>query len=276
MTGHRNDGRPGGPPRSGFRPGFRPGGRPGGSGPRPESGAPEGTAVLYGWHPVVQALGNAERGLHRLLATENAAARLTEEFGDALRITPELVRPSEIGRLLGPDAVHQGLYLEAEPLPAPGLDDLPADALLLALDQITDPHNVGAIVRTAAAFGVAGIVTTVRHAPGATGVLAKSASGGLEHVPFVTVRNLAEALIALGERGYTRIGLDSDAPASLDTLTIARPLVIVLGAEGKGLRERTRTCCDILARIPFSGAIRSLNVSNAAAITLYALGRPPA
>jgi 23S rRNA (guanosine2251-2'-O)-methyltransferase len=232
--------------------------------------------VLYGWHPVVQALGNAARGLHRLLATENAAARLEAEFGGTLRITPELVRPSEIGRLLGPDAVHQGLYLEAEALPAPGLDDLPADALLLALDQITDPHNVGAIVRTAAAFGVAGIVTTARHAPGATGVLAKSASGGLEHVPFVTVRNLAEALIALGERGFTRVGLDSDAPESLDALTVARPLVIVLGAEGKGLRERTRSCCDVLARIPFSGAIRSLNVSNAAAITLYALGRIPA
>jgi 23S rRNA (guanosine2251-2'-O)-methyltransferase len=240
------------------------------------AGRPSGepaAAVLYGWHPVVQALGNTARGLHRLLATENAAARLQTAFGASLRIAPELVRPSEIGRLLGPDAVHQGLYLEAEPLPAPGLDDLPTDALLLALDQITDPHNVGAIVRTAAAFGVAGIVTTARHAPGATGVLAKSASGGLEHVPFVTVRNLAEALIDLGERGFTRVGLDSDAPASLDDLTIARPLVIVLGAEGKGLRERTRGCCDVLARIPFSGAIRSLNVSNATAITLYALGR---
>ena len=231
--------------------------------------------MLYGWHPVVQALGNAGRRLHRLLATENAAARLAEEFGAGLRIAPELVRPSEIGRLLGPDAVHQGLYLEAEPLAAPDLDDLPGDAVLLALDQITDPHNVGAIVRTAAAFGVAGIVTTLRHAPGATGVLAKSASGGLEHVPFVSVRNLAETLIELGARGYTRIGLDSDAARSLDGLTPPRPLVIVLGAEGKGLRERTRGCCDVLARIPFSGAIRSLNVSNAAAIALYALGRPP-
>ncbi|MEE7489052.1 RNA methyltransferase [Methylobacterium oryzae] len=275
MTDRRNDGRPPGGrpaqnrPHGPRRPAPRHGGRP-----REEGG--DGPTVLYGWHPVVQALGNAQRGLHRLLATENAAARLEAEFGGAVRITPELVRPSDIGRLLGPDAVHQGLYLEAEPLPAPGLDDLPADALLLALDQITDPHNVGAIVRTAAAFGVAGIVTTARHAPGATGVLAKSASGGLEHVPFVTVRNLAEALIALGERGFTRVGLDSDAPESLDALTVARPLVIVLGAEGKGLRERTRGCCDVLARIPFSGAIRSLNVSNAAAITLYALGRTEA
>ncbi|MGH1590030.1 TrmH family RNA methyltransferase [Methylobacterium phyllosphaerae] len=278
MTDRRDDDRP---PAGRFskhrppgarRPGPRSGHRPDAA-RHPREGGGDGPTVLYGWHPVVQALGNAARGLHRLLATENAVARLEAEFGGAVRITPELVRPSDIGRLLGPDAVHQGLYLEAEPLPAPGLDDLPADALLLALDQITDPHNVGAIVRTAAAFGVAGIVTTARHAPGATGVLAKSASGGLEHVPFVTVRDLAEALIALGERGFTRVGLDSDAPESLDALTVARPLVIVLGAEGKGLRERTRGCCDVLARIPFSGAIRSLNVSNAAAITLYALGR---
>lgn len=226
--------------------------------------------MLYGWHPVSQALANAGRRFHRLLATENALVRLKETL-DALPIEPEIVRPSDIDKLLGPDAVHQGLYAEAEPLAAPTLDAMPDDALLLALDQLTDPHNVGAIVRTAAAFGVTGIVTTARHAPGATGVLAKSASGGLEHVPFVTVRNLAEALIELGERGFTRIGLDSEAAVDLDTVTPSRPAVIVLGAEGRGLRERTRTCCDVLARIPFTGEIRSLNVSNAAAITLYAL-----
>ncbi|GJE44223.1 Putative TrmH family tRNA/rRNA methyltransferase [Methylobacterium soli] len=229
--------------------------------------------VLYGWHPVAQALANAERRLHRLLATENAVARLTEELGP-LRIEPELVRPSAINALLGPDAVHQGLYLEADPLPAPDLDDLPAEALLLALDQITDPHNVGAIVRTAAAFGVAGILTTARHSPSATGVMAKSASGGLEHVPLIVVRNLAEALIELGARGFTRIGLDSEAETALDTVGPRRPAVIVLGAEGKGLRQRTRECCDVLARIAFTGEIRSLNVSNAAAITLYALRQP--
>ena len=253
----------------------RPQGQGGGGRPPGPPGRPPGddTVVLYGFHPVVEALANERRGLRRLLASENGALRLTEAFGEGLRIVPEIVRPPEIGRLLGPDAVHQGLYLEVDPLPAPALDAMPEDALLLALDQITDPHNVGAIVRTAAAFGVTGILTTVRHAPGATGVLAKSASGGLEHVPFITVRNLAEALITLGERGFTRIGLDSDAEVELDTLTPARPLVIVLGAEGKGLRERTRGCCDVLAKIPFTGAIRSLNVSNAAAITLYALGR---
>ncbi len=254
-----------------FRP--RHHGRPAHPGDPPPRPAGDDAVVLYGWHPVCEALANEKRGLRRLLASENAILRLQETFGDALRIAPELVRPAEIGRLLGADAVHQGLYLEADPLPAPALDAMPEDALLLALDQITDPHNVGAIVRTAAAFGVTGIVTTVRHAPGATGVLAKSASGGLEHVPFITVRNLAEALITLGERGLPGSGSIPMRRWSSGPWTRRAPLVIVLGAEGKGLRERTRSCCDTLARIPFSGAIRSLNVSNAAAITLYALGR---
>lgn len=249
--------------------------RPRPSGPR-EAGpaAREGLdhVVLYGWHPVSQALANAGRGLHRLLATENAATRLKDEFGN-LRIVPEIVRPGAISALVGPDAVHQGLYLEAEPLAAPGLDTVPETALLLALDQITDPHNVGAIVRTAAAFGVTGIVTTARHAPNATGVLAKSASGGLEHVPLIVVRNLAEALIALGERGFTRVGLDSEAETPLDAVAATGGTVLVLGAEGKGLRQRTREICDVLARIDFPGAIRSVNVSNAAAISLYALTR---
>ncbi|KQP94386.1 RNA methyltransferase [Methylobacterium sp. Leaf113] len=226
--------------------------------------------MLYGWHPVAQALANEGRKLHRLLATENAMTRLAEEIGP-LRIDPEMVRPSAINALLGPDAVHQGLYLEADPLPGPDLDELGDDVLLLALDQITDPHNVGAIVRTAAAFGVAGIITTARHSPNATGVLAKSASGGLEHVPLIVVRNLSDALVDLGKRGFTRIGLDSDAETALDSIGPKRPAVIVLGAEGKGLRQRTRDNCDVLARIPFSGEIRSINVSNAAAITLYAL-----
>ncbi|KMO38217.1 23S rRNA (guanosine(2251)-2'-O)-methyltransferase RlmB [Methylobacterium aquaticum] len=245
----------------------------GGAGRRPGAEAQDdrdGLTILYGWHPVSEALRNPKRALIKLLATENAALRLAEEIGE-LRITPEIVKPGAITGLLGPDAVHQGLYLEAEPLAGPAFDALPDDAVLLALDQITDPHNVGAIVRTAAAFGVTAIVTTARHSPTVTGVLAKSASGGLEHVPFVVVRNLAEALIELGERGFTRVGLDSEAPETLDAVGPRAPLVVVLGAEGKGLRQRTRECCDVMARIPFRGAIQSLNVSNAAAITLYAL-----
>jgi 23S rRNA (guanosine2251-2'-O)-methyltransferase len=228
--------------------------------------------VLYGWHPVVEALRNRKRALHRLLATENSARRLREELGD-LAVEPEIVRPDEINRLVEPDAVHQGLYLEADPLPSPTLDSLSGQRPVLALDQITDPHNVGAIVRSAAAFGVEAIVTTVRHSPAATGVLAKAASGGLEHVPFLVVRNLAEALIALGERGFQRIGLDSSGEARLDAMRVRSPVVLVLGSEGKGLRQRTRECCDAVVRLDMPGAVKSLNVSNAAAIALYAVTR---
>ncbi|MDQ4136389.1 MAG: RNA methyltransferase [Pseudomonadota bacterium] len=232
----------------------------------------EEVVVLYGWHPVVEALRNERRPVRRLLATENSARRLEEAVPD-LRIRPELVRPGDISRLVEPDAVHQGLYLEADPLPSPTLDTLSPSALVLALDQITDPHNVGAIVRTAAAFQVDALLTTARHSPSATGVLAKSASGGLEHVPFVIVRNLAEALIALGERGFQRVGLDSEGDTPLDAVAVRRPLVLALGAEGKGLRQRTRECCDVVGRLDMPGSIKSLNVSNATAIALYALTR---
>ena len=143
--------------------------------------------------------------------------------------------------------------------------------VVLALDQITDPHNVGAIVRTAAAFDVEAIITTARHSPAATGVLAKSASGGLEHVPFMIVRNLSDTLTALGERGYQRIGLDSSGESNLDEIDIRLPVVLVLGSEGKGLRQRTRECCDSIGRLDMPGAIKSLNVSNAAAISLFAV-----
>lgn len=254
------------PHRSGSR---RPAGKPGPS-RRPQARAALDVVVLYGWHPVVEALRNPRRRAQRLLATENAVRRLSEEFG-TLPVTPELVRPSEIDRLLGPDAVHQGLYLEADPLPSPSPDTLPDDAVVLVLDQITDPHNVGAIVRTAAAFGVTAIVTTNRHSPAATGVLAKSASGGLEHVPFMMVRNLGDTLVELGEHGFLRVGLDSEGAEPLESITPRRPLALVLGAEGKGLRQRTRECCDVIARLETPGVIKSLNVSNAAAVTLYSL-----
>lgn len=276
--GNRNErparGRPGGQKFSPRRP-FRSGPPRGqGSGRAREAAERRGddVTVLYGWHPTVEALRNPKRRLRRLLATENSARRLAEEVGD-LRIAPEIVRPGDINRLLEPDAVHQGLYLEADPLPSPDLEDLPSEALVLVLDQITDPHNVGAIVRTAAAFGVDTIITTARHSPAATGVLAKSASGGLEHVPFTIVRNLGDALVTLGKQGFLRIGLDSEGTESLDGVQPRRPMALVLGAEGKGLRQRTRECCDVVARLEMAGAIKSLNVSNAAAITLFAVTR---
>ena len=258
--------RPGGPNRRTWGP--RRGGQTGRQGSRPEG--QDGRTVLYGWHPVAEALRNPERRHLRLLATENAARRLADEIGD-LPLAPEIVRADEISRLLEPDAVHQGFYLESEALDGPDLDTLSDGALVLALDQITDPHNVGAIVRTAAAFGVEAIVTTARHSPAATGVLAKAASGGLEHVPFLVVRNLADALITLGERGFRRVGLDSEGDVALAGLPVSRPTILVLGAEGKGLRQRTKDCCDVVARLDMPGAIKSLNVSNAAAIALYAL-----
>ncbi len=258
-------------------PNRRPGGAPGRRGAPQARGSArrrddEDVTVLYGWHPVAEALRNEHRTFRRLLATENSARRLAEEVGE-LRISPEIVRPDEINRLVEPDAVHQGLYLEADPLPSPTLETLRGERVVLAFDQITDPHNVGAIVRTAAAFGVEAIITTARHSPAATGVLAKSASGGLEHVPFLVVRNLADALITLGDRGFQRIGLDSDGDVPLDAIEVQRPVVLVLGSEGKGLRQRTRECCDIMGRLDMPGAIKSLNVSNAAAICLYAVTR---
>jgi 23S rRNA (guanosine2251-2'-O)-methyltransferase len=220
-------------PQKPYKPNFRPpAGAKGRRDHRPRRQAPGGDrSVIYGWHPVVEALRNRHRDFHRLLATENSARRLTEEVGP-LPIDPEIVRPSEISKLVEPDAVHQGLYLEADPLPSPTLDTLSGERIVLALDQITDPHNVGAIVRSAAAFDVEAIVTTARHSPAATGVLAKAASGGLEHVPFLIVGNLAEALIALGKRGFQRIGLDSTGAVPLDGMELRRPTVLVMGSEG--------------------------------------------
>ena len=229
---------------------------------------PDAPVILYGWHPVKAALENPARHIRRLLATENALRRLAEEQVP-LRVEPELVRPQTIAQRLSPDALHQGLLVEADPLPAPGLADIVPAGIVLVLDQITDPHNVGAIARSAAAFAVSAIVTTARHSPEATGVLAKSASGALEYVPLVTVTNLARALAALKERGYLVVGLDSSGAVDFAQAEIRSPLALVLGAEGKGLRHLTLATCDQVARLDVPGKIKSLNVSNAAALALY-------
>jgi 23S rRNA (guanosine2251-2'-O)-methyltransferase len=229
--------------------------------------AADGPAILYGWHTVAAALANPARRIRRLWTTENAARRLVED-GIALPARHELVRPDVIAARLGPDALHQGLLVEADPLASPDIEDV-ENGLVLALDQITDPHNVGAILRTAAAFGAGAVVTTARHSPEATGVLAKSASGALEYVPIVTVQNLARGLTALKERGFLLVGLDSTGESDLATANVRAPLALVLGAEGKGLRQLTRATCDVVARLNLPGAIKSLNVSNAAALALY-------
>src|SRR5882724_5382047 len=232
----------------------------------------DGAVILYGWHTVKAALENPARRIRRLYATANAARRLAED-GVTLAVEPELVRPDAIAHRLGPDAVHNGLLAEADPLPSPELEEIEPAGIVLVLDQITDPHNVGAILRTAAGFAVAAIVTTARHSPEATGVLAKSASGALEYVPIVTVQNLARALAALKERGFLVVGLDSTGDADLAAVPLAAPLALVLGAEGKGLRQLTRTTCDRVARLDLPGKIKSLNVSNAAALALYVASR---
>jgi 23S rRNA (guanosine2251-2'-O)-methyltransferase len=242
------------------------------AGPRPpwrgREGAADDTVILYGWHTVTAALANPTRRIRKLLLTENAARRLTEEAIDT-RVTPEIVRPGLIDQRLGPDAVHQGLLAEADPLASPDIDTLAEAGIVLVLDQITDPHNVGAIMRSAAAFAVKAIVTTARHSPEATGVLAKSASGALELVPLVTVQNLARALTEMNERGFMTVGLDSEGDENLGAVTLREPLALVLGAEGKGLRQLTRETCSTVARLDMPGEIKSLNVSNAAVLALY-------
>ncbi len=256
-AGKRADKRPGPRRDAGGRPPWR--GR---------EGAADDTVILYGWHTVTAALANPRRHIRKLLLTENAARRLADDKIET-RVEPEIVRPSLIDQRLGPDAVHQGLLAEADPLDSPDIDTLAEEGIVLVLDQITDPHNVGAIMRSAAAFAVKAIVTTARHSPEATGVLAKSASGALELVPLVTVQNLARALTEMNERGFMTVGLDSQGQENLGAVALRQPLALVLGAEGKGLRQLTRDTCAVVARLDMPGEIKSLNVSNAAVLALY-------
>jgi 23S rRNA (guanosine2251-2'-O)-methyltransferase len=244
-----------------------------GFGPRPKpvpGHREDGLLALYGLHTVVEALKNPERRVVRLVATDNGVVRLREAIPD-LAVEPVLSTAEDIAKQLTPDAVHQGVMLIVAPLPPAGIDRLAEGGVVLALDQVTDPHNVGAILRSAAAFGVATLITTSRNSPEVTGVLAKAASGALEHVAICEVQNLARTLNDLGDKGYLRVGLDSDGPVALGSVTLRRPLCLVLGAEGKGLRPITRAACDVIAHLPMQGAIRSLNVSNAAAVSLYAV-----
>jgi 23S rRNA (guanosine2251-2'-O)-methyltransferase len=255
-------------PRSGSKPFNRPGKSAGRPARRERDSGPDGPVILYGWHTVTMALQNPQRQIRKLTLTENAARRLADDNIET-RITPEIVRPQDIDRLLSPDAVHQGLLAEAEPLPSPDIETLAQEGMVLVLDQITDPHNVGAILRSAAAFAVKAIVTTARHSPEATGVLAKAASGALELVPMVTVTNLARALTTLNDIGFQTVGLDSEGSEDLSNVALRAPLALVLGAEGKGLRHLTRDTCSVVARLDMPGEIKSLNVSNAAVLSLY-------
>jgi 23S rRNA (guanosine2251-2'-O)-methyltransferase len=225
---------------------------------------------FWGRHAVAAALANDERQIHRIWVTREAAAQY--DIPTAIPVT--FADVADLGRLVPRDAPHQGIVAEVERLD----DILLADLLdraedgrpLLVLDQVTDPHNVGAILRSAAAFGAIGIVTQDRHSPPESGALAKAASGALERVPWARVVNLARALDEIGEAGFWRIGLTGEADTDLKDALGPPRVALVLGAEGPGLRHNSREHCDALARLPISDTVESLNVSNAAAVALYA------
>jgi 23S rRNA (guanosine2251-2'-O)-methyltransferase len=231
----------------------------------------KGAVRLWGRHAVEAALKNPEREHRKLWATREGLASLDGELPKDFPL--EFAQGADLGRLVARDAPHQGLVLECEPLPDAWLEDVlsgdPARPLIV-LDQVTDPHNVGAIMRSAAAFNACAVVTQDRHAPPESGTLAKSASGALEVVPWVRVVNLARALEQVAEAGYWRIGLAGEATATLASALPTGPVALVLGAEGEGLRRNIAEHCDALARLPIAEAMESLNVSNAAAIALYA------
>ena len=225
---------------------------------------------FWGKHAVAAALDNPDRRVLKAWATREAAGFM--QFPPEVPVT--MADVTDLARLVPGDAPHQGVVIEAEPLEdiwlADVLGDAPERATLLVLDQVTDPHNVGAILRSAAAFGAIGIVTQDRHSPPEGGALAKAASGALERVPWVRVVNLARALEEIAEAGFWRIGLAGEAKSDLKDALGPPRVALVLGAEGPGMRSNTREHCDALAKLPISDAMESLNVSNAAAVALYA------
>jgi len=234
--------------------------------------ASSGQVRLWGRHAVEAALKNPERKHHKLWATREGIESLDGELPANFPV--EYAQGADLARLVARDAPHQGLVLECAPLEDIFLGDvLEGDPSrpLLVLDQVTDPHNVGAILRSAAAFDACAIVTQDRHAPPESGVVAKSASGALDVVPWVRVVNLARALEEIAEAGYWRIGLAGEAKSTLGEALPAGPVALVLGAEGEGMRQNIAAHCDALAKLPISEAMESLNVSNAAAIALYAV-----
>jgi 23S rRNA (guanosine2251-2'-O)-methyltransferase len=233
---------------------------------------------LYGKHAVLSALENPERRIKRLMVTKRSHDQyqpdLTEIHLNHRALNPEIATIEVFDKNLPTDSVHQGIALLTDPLPDAHLEDcctiIPDQKnLVLILDQVTDPHNVGAIIRSAAAFGARAVITTDRHAPPESGVLAKSASGALEALPWVRVTNLSRALDQLAEMGYWRIGLDGHAEQDVRDINFGDNIALVLGAEGKGIRKGTADHCDGLVKLPISRTVESLNVSNAAAVALY-------
>ena len=234
------------------------------------------TLWLFGIHAVRDALLNPNREKLRLVLTKNAADRLADALPHA-GIEPEIVDPRKFQVPIAEDSVHQGAAMEVRPLTWGKLEDVcisgKGNALVVCLDRVTDPHNAGAVLRSAEVFGARAVIAPRHHSAPETGALAKTASGALERQPYLRVTNLSDAMMTLREMGYVLIGLDGEGSVTLGQAMAdagTRAVAIVMGAEGPGLREKTRETCDVLARIPYADAFGSLNVSNAAAIALYA------
>ncbi len=237
------------------------------------------TVWLFGLHAVRDALLNPAREKLRLVVTKNALDKLADAV-DVAGITPEVVDPRKFSVPIDEGSVHQGAALEVKPLNWGQLADVAVSGrgapLVVLLDRVTDPHNVGAVLRSAEVFGARAVIGTLRHSAPETGALAKTASGALERQPYLRVTNLADAMVELRAMGYVLLGLDGEAEQTVDeAVAVAgtRPIALVMGAEGPGLREKTRETCDALVRIPYAGEFGSLNVSNAAAVALYAVSR---
>lgn len=240
------------------------------------------TLWLFGLHAVRDALQNPARNRVRLVVTRNAADKLADAIATS-GMEPEIADPRKFPVPLDPGSVHQGAALEVKPLSWGPLAEVclggPTEIppLVVLLDRVTDPHNVGAVLRSAEVFGAAAVIATARSAAPETGALAKTASGALERQPYLRVRNLADTMEELRAMGFTLLGLDGEADETLDTALETRrdrPIALVMGAEGPGLRDKTKATCDMLVKIPFARAFGSLNVSNAAAVALYACRTP--
>ena len=292
--GHKAGGKPGfkagfkAGPKPSSKPGFKPGPHPGSS-PGSKQGKPvrsdrpqtgdnrlSGGQWLYGLHAVKAALANPRRKLGRAVLTPRAAEIIGEKLLQRVRV--EIMEPGAIDRMVPPGAVHQGAALEASPLKSHDLDEVLAQnhggrRVILVLDQLSDPHNVGAILRTASAFGVTAVMVQDRHGPPQSGALAKAASGALDLIPYIEVVNISRALDQLAERGFWRIALAGDGDTSLAQAVPAGDVALVLGSEGDGIRRLVREHCEASAFIPIDRSVESLNVSNAAAIALYELRR---
>ena len=260
----------GGPDRGGWNPNPKPK-TFSDSAPRPSRAKADADNFVWGRHPVLAALANpARKGMGRLLATADRAAELQRDAATHGH-TVEVIEAQALDRMLPPGAVHQGLAFKVQPLEGVSLDEIaePASGVIVMLDQLTDPQNVGAIFRSALAFGARGIVVQDRHSPALAGALAKASAGATERLPCARVTNLSRALEQLADLGWRAVGLDGASELTLEQALDERPTVLVMGSEGDGIRRLVAEHCDVLAKIPMPGGFESLNVSNAAAVALY-------